>query len=106
MPPRRSAEERRAARGAGVDRHGRPLPRELAKTFDPLEFRCYRCGERYELPDVPRFRVQSAGDRVVIVRPAELTLCSRFDFDRQDSIPYAYKCRDEKACRERERVAR
>jgi hypothetical protein len=108
MPPRRNLAERREARAAGLDRFGRPLPSELAKTFDPLEFRCYRCGETHKLPDgLPVYRCQpSGGERVLVIRPASLSLCARFDFDVQDAIPYAYRCRDEALCRERERARR
>lgn len=84
MTYRRTVDERRRARAAGVDRYGRPLPRRLRESFDPAVLRCYRCGRKYS------------------ARAGNLReLATRDSAGRRR--PYAYRCFDQAACRERER---
>jgi hypothetical protein len=110
LPPRRkrSQAERRADRAGGVDRFGRPLPRDQAATFDPLDYRCDRCGADYELPSgSPRLIVDETQGFVAIPRPSKLWLVDRISTRGGilRIVPLAYRCVDEAACHERARTS-
>lgn len=97
--PRRNAEQRRADREAGVDRFGRPLPSRLEEEFDPFDFRCYICGDVYELPKGAfRFGMAAYDGRVTLIHPPGLVVVSRLHPVRGVDVPYAYRCRAKRAC--------